>query len=122
MEMPEGGGVAGGIVAIAATIAALLRHHLKAFFAALFGSLLSRATHTHKAQSNAGDRLWKMVDNIADRVRKLEEKATEWKVAETTNTHEMRRLQEDVERTASKIGSDMSGLRDLLLEILKRTH
>ena len=68
------------------------------------------------------DRLTSLVDDITERVRALEETATSWKVSDVVNSTEVQRLQADVQRIAGRIGTDMDGLRDLLLEVLKRTR
>ena len=139
MDIPDqvGTGAAGGVVLVAATVAAIWRHQVRVFIGAVFdallkrqndeggGSLLDYKSQLAKERTDTRqdlDRLTSLVDDIAERVRALEQTATAWKVADVVNTNEVQRLQADVQRIAGRIGSDMDGLRDLLLEVLKRTR
>tara|TARA_Y100001938_G_scaffold41886_1_gene57706 strand:+ start:419 stop:838 length:420 start_codon:yes stop_codon:yes gene_type:complete len=139
MEIPDqvGTGAAGGVVLLAATVAAIWRHQVRVFIGAVFDALLKRQNNEgggslldYKSQLTKErtdtrqdlDRLTSLVDDIAERVRALEQTATAWKVADVVNTNEVQRLQADVQRIAGRIGTDMDGLRDLLLEVLKRTR
>ena len=139
MEIPEqvGTGAAGGVVLLAATVAAIWRHQVRVFIGAVFDALLKRQNNEgggslldYKSQLTKErtdtrqdlDRLTSLVDDIAERVRALEQTATAWKVADVVNTNEVQRLQADVQRIAGRIGTDMDGFRDLLLEVLKRTR
>ena len=139
MDIPDqvGTGAAGGVVLVAATVAAIWRHQVRVFIGAVFdallkrqndeggGSLLDYKSQLAKERTDTRqdlDRLTSLGDDIAERVRALEQTATAWKVADVVNTNEVQRLQADVQRIAGRIGSDMDGLRDLLLEVLKRTR
>ena len=139
MDIPDqvGTGAAGGVVLLAATVAAIWRHQVRVFIGAVFDALLKRQNNEgggslldYKSQLTKErtdtrqdlDRLTSLVDDIAERVRALEQTATAWKVADVVNTNEVQRLQADVQRIAGRIGTDMDGLRDLLLEVLKRTR
>ena len=139
MDIPDqvGTGAAGGVVLVAATVAAIWRHQVRVFIGAVFdallkrqndeggGSLLDYKSQLAKERTDTRqdlDRLTSLVDDIAERVRALEQTATAWKVADVVNTNEVQRLQADVQRIAGRIGTDMDGLRDLLLEVLKRTR
>ena len=139
MDIPDqvGTGAAGGVVLVAATVAAIWRHQVRVFIGAVFdallkrqndeggGSLLDYKSQLAKERTDTRqdlDRLTSLVDDIAERVRALEQTATAWKVADVVNTNEVQRLQADVRRIAGRIGTDMDGLRDLLLEVLKRTR
>lgn len=139
MDIPDqvGTGAAGGVVLLAATVAAIWRHQVRVFIGAVLdailkrqneeggGSLLDYKSQLAKERTDTRqdlDRLTSLVDDIAERVRALEQTATAWKVADVVNTNEVQRLQADVQRIAGRIGTDMDGLRDLLLEVLKRTR
>ena len=139
MDIPDqvGTGAAGGVVLLAATAAAIWRHQVRVFVGAVLDALLNRPPSDaggslldYKAELKRErdttrkdlDRLTSLVDDITERVRALEETATSWKVSDVVNTTEVQRLQADVQRIAGRIGTDMDGLRDLLLEVLKRTR
>ena len=136
MNVPEdiGAGVAGGFVAFMAAVIAIFRARLSSFLGCLVqlalndnrgGTLFDyrKALDDERAAPRKDiDRLTGLVDDITERVRALEETATSWKVADVVNTNEVNRLQADVQRIATRIGTDMDGLRDLLLEVLKRTR
>ena len=134
--MPEDitNGLAGAVVAALATLGAIFRAQIRAIVSAGYIAIATkqpapplldykRQIETERQNRREDiDRLTELVDDIAERVRALEQTATAWKLESIVNTGELSRLQNDVQRVASRIGQDMDGLRDLLLEVLKRTR
>ena len=129
MEIPQevSTGMAGGALAVLATAAAIWRVQIREV-AGIFVQVLLRRDGDRPSQRERDnrrddiDQVRQKLDNIAERVRALEEKATAWKAATVSSNNEVYALQTEVQRIASRIGIDMDGLRDLLLEVLKRTR
>ena len=136
VELPDDmtGPAAGGMVAILATAAAIWRAQLRNLLVAVLDVVSRRSggdgelldykealRHEREHRRDDIDQLRQLIDSIAERVRALEQTATTWKT-DTVTTSELQGLQSEVQLNASRIGIDMSGLRDLLLEVLKRTR
>ena len=135
MESPDDiPGIAGFVAAGAMTAAAVFRAKIRAFMSVFVSALVERTeerpfldvrSELNRESDNRRsdiDRLSKLIDDIGDRVRHLEETATSWKIESVTAAREVKALQSQVQNIASRMSVDMDGLRDLLLEILKRTR
>lgn len=129
------GPAAGGMVAILAACAAIWRQQLRIWASVVLTKLTSNdrlgdfdvmdyreaIEEERRTRREEIDKLRDMMETISERVRALEQTATTWKT-DTVTTSELQGLQSEVQLIASRIGIDMSGLRDLLLEVLKRTR
>ena len=129
------GPAAGGMVAILAACAAIWRQQLRIWASVVLTKLTSNdrlgdfdvmdyreaIEEERRTRREEIDKLRDMMETISERVRALEQTATTWKT-DTVTTSELQGLQSEVQLIASRIGIDMSGLRDLLLEVLKITR